>query len=83
MSEPYSLDHFSKELLEPMVKRFAEANAAEIIFRSNALEDALFMGLKPPTKWQRFKYKLEDIKKRFKDIWTIVSGGDIHKNCGY
>lgn len=84
MTDPlYSLDNYNKEILEPMVKRFAEAQAAEELFKSNCLEDMIFAGYIPATRWQRFKYKIEDYKQRCKDIWTILKGDDIHKNCGY
>lgn len=35
------------------------------------------------TRWLRFKNKMTDYKQRTKDIWTILSGGDIHKDCDY
>lgn len=68
--KPYTLENYTKQILEPMTQRFAED-----------LQNV--MGYVPPTKWQRFKYQMQDIKQRFKDVWTIVSGGDIHKDCGY
>jgi hypothetical protein len=66
----------------------ANANLAaqkfiEDMAKDNILADMLYYGYTPLTKWQRSKYKLADLKQRCKDIWTIVSGGDIHENCDY
>ena len=62
--------------------RFMASKYAEDIMKPNYLADMLFMGYKPPTKWQKFKYKLSDLKQRAKDIWTILKGGDVHEDCG-
>ena len=62
--------------------RFMAGKMADDLMKPNYLADMLFMGYKPPTKWQRFKNRLVDYKQRCKDIWTILSGGDIHENCG-
>lgn len=35
------------------------------------------------TKLEKFKMWYYDWKQRFKDCYTILSGGDIHENCGY
>lgn len=44
-----------------------------------------FKGFNYPklTRKEKFKYWLGDWRKRFKDCWTILRGGDIHENCGY
>ena len=63
--------------------RFMASNVAENLMRENHLANMLYYGHIPLTKWQRFKYKLQDIKQRCKDIWIIVTGGNIHENCGY
>lgn len=80
--QAYTLEEYSKQISE-ITRYFAEAAGYNLIMRKNALADMLAMGYMPPTRWQRFKYRIEDIKQRFKDIWIIVSGGDVHKNCGY
>lgn len=76
----YTIDDYAKQILQP---RFNACKVAEDLMRKDQLTDALFMGLKPLTKWQRMKLRLMDIKQRCKDIWTIVSGGDVHRDCGY
>jgi hypothetical protein len=82
-SKTYNLDDCDKQILSEATRRFAVASALEAQLKSNHLADMLAMGYKPPTRWQRFKYRLADLKQRCKDIWTIVSGGDVHENCGY
>lgn len=81
--KPYTLNEYNKQILEPMTRRFAETALYEQLMRKNSLANMLAMGYVPPTKWQRFKYRMQDIGQRFKDIWTIFSGGDIHKDCEY
>ncbi len=76
------MDDFSK-MLAHATNRFAAAAIAESITRENAFADMLYMGYTPPTRWQRFKYHILDYRQRCKDIWTIVSGGDVHEDCGY
>lgn len=73
-----------KLIEDELAARFNACCIAEQKALKQMYQDALYMGLKPPTKWQRLKYKLADIKQRCKDIWTIISGGggDIHENCG-
>ncbi len=78
----YTLDDYNEQLKKASM-RFLASSIAEDAMQKNCLADMLYMGYKPPTRWQRFKYRIEDIKQRFKDIWTIVSGGDIHRDCGY
>jgi hypothetical protein len=75
IEKQFNLDDFSK-----MLKQSNHLNniADELIRK-----DTLDLMYTPLTRWQRFKYRMDDIKQRFKDIWTIVSGGDIHRNCGY
>lgn len=81
INEPMTLKDYEKNILQDAVKRFASVNQWEIEARKRYIEHMLFYGIyKPSTKWQRFR---KDIKQRFKDIWTIVSGGDVHKNCDY
>lgn len=63
--------------------RYDACKIAEDLMRADRLADMLYMGYTPPTRWQRFKYRLQDLQQRCKDIWTIVSGGDIHDNCVY
>ena len=70
------------EILSKATARFLACRVAENLMRTNHLADMLAMGYKPLTCRQRFKYRIKDIKQRCKDIWTIVSGGDIHRNCG-
>lgn len=82
VSEQYTLADYNKQL-SGITNRFAVSAMAEDLMRKDALTDMLAMGYTPPTRWQRFKYRIEDIKQRMNDIWTIVSGGDVHKNCGY
>jgi hypothetical protein len=82
MDKQITLDDFSAQL-QVMTARFAAAKVVEDLSRKNHLLEMLMMGYKPPTKWQRFKYRLADLRQRAKDIWTILSGGDIHSNCGY
>lgn len=77
-----SLKDYHDKILEPMIEQFARAQIAELLSRRDLFEDMLFYGYKPPTRWERFKYKLNDYKQRCKDIWTIVSGGDVHRDCG-
>lgn len=82
VKQTYTLDDYNKLLVETTA-RFAACRVADEVLRKNALADMLYMGYTPPTRRQRFKSHIYDIKQRFKDIWTIVSGGDVHKNCGY
>jgi hypothetical protein len=63
--------------------RFAAARVAEDVVRQNMLADMLAMGYTPPTQWQRVKHWLADKRQRAADIWLILRGGDIHRNCGW
>lgn len=78
----FTLDDYAKHLNEA-TRQFAACKVVEDLMRQEHLADMLAMGYVPPTKWQRLKYRMQNIGQRFKDIWTIVSGGDIHKDCGY
>lgn len=75
-----NLDEY--EVILNASSRFKACKIAEDLMKTNALQDMLFMGVKPITKWQKFKYKIKDYKQRCKDIWTILKGSDIHENCG-
>lgn len=77
-----TLEDYNKKILKPMIEQFARAQTEELLSRNCRLEDMLFVGYKPPTRWERFKYRINDYKQRCKDIWTIVSGGDVHRDCG-
>lgn len=78
----YTLDDCNR-IISDASARFKAAAIADGIMKENALADMLAMGYKPPTRWQKFKYRMQDLKRRIKDIWIIVSGGDVHKNCDY
>jgi hypothetical protein len=82
-----------QKLTDDMVKRFAKLAEYKIedylnfelgIYDVKMLQwgDSIPAGYNP-TRWQRFKYKLADYKQRAKDIWTILKGDNIHKNCDY
>lgn len=73
--KPPTLDDYTKQILQPMLKRCAEN---EVKWHEEWLKQAEFCGYKPPTRKQRIKYWLQDKKQRCKDIWTILSGGDVH-----
>ena len=67
----------SKEWNEVMSRMAIEATDAMIV---RTLKPLPFI---PLTQKQKLKRRLKDLKQRCKDIWTIVSGGDIHENCDY
>lgn len=73
------------EMIRQVKTRYDACAISEDLLRKDYINDILFMGYKhkPPNRRQRFKLKLKDLKQRCKDIWTIVSGGDIHQDCGY
>jgi trehalose/maltose hydrolase-like predicted phosphorylase len=65
-----------------------------IVFRQNVFTNEMadkiirdnlnyFKNLPKPTRKQRLKWWWQDKVQRAKDIWTILSGGDVHKDCGY
>lgn len=78
-----TLEEYSKQILKPMTDAFVKSYLEEKFFKNAMIEDMKYYGMKPPTKWQRFKFKLGDYKQRAKYIWAILKGEDIHKNCGY
>lgn len=70
-----TLEEYKTRILEPCVKQFMSKHADDIM--------AMHLNNLPlPTYLECCKYKWQDIKQRAKDIWTIVSGGDIHDDCG-
>lgn len=78
--KPFTLDDYAKQVLAPMYERIAQD---EIKYHEEYERQLKFWGYKPPTRYQRFKAYWKDKAQRCKDIWTIISGGDIHDNCGY
>ena len=80
--EQITLDDYSK-LISDATVRFAAARVAEDLHRGDALADMLYMGYTPPTRLDRVRYWFKDKAQRARDIWIILSGGDIHENCGY
>lgn len=74
-----TLENYNKLILKPLVDKYVHKYASS---RDLDITDYL-LNVFPLTRWQRFKYKLTDLKQRCKDIWTIISGGDVHRNCGY
>ena len=82
-NKPLTIADYDKRILQPAMERFAACQAHKLIADEVFKNDGLFYGLKPPTKWQKFKYRLQDYRQRAKDIWTILRGKDIHENCGY
>lgn len=84
MSEkPFTIKDYEDQILKPAIKRFAECVIDEEVMRKEFIGDLAHYGYTPPTKWQKFKYRLQDYRQRAKDIWTILRGKDIHENCGY
>lgn len=77
--KPFTLDDWSEQIMKPMLQRCVEA---EVKMYEKYKEDLKFWGWKPPTRYERFKSFWRDKGRRCKDIWTIISGGDIHNNCG-
>lgn len=77
-----TLDDEDSTILAEATRRFMLCRIADDLTRKNMLADMMFMGYVPPTRWQRFKYRLRDIGQRGRDIWAILSGGDIHESCG-
>lgn len=76
----YTLDDYNR-IISDASARFKAAAIADGIMKENSLADMLAMGYTQPTRWQKFKYRIDDLKQRCKDILTIVSGGDIHDGC--
>jgi hypothetical protein len=83
MSDHLTLEEFNRSVLVDATRRFAASAISEELSRGNALADMLYMSCKPPTRWQRWKNRAENLRHRASDIWTIATGGDIHENCGY
>lgn len=86
MKEPivksnYTLEDYNEQVVK-VTARFTAAKIYEDLTRENILADMLHYGYKPPTRWQKFKYRVGNIVQRVKDVWTIVSGGDVHRDCG-
>lgn len=71
-----------KEITERFARSYDFEKAARDLMKENYYY-VLGGKPKPPTRWQRFKYRLQDLKQRAKDIWTILRGRDIHENCGW
>lgn len=68
-----------KEISDRFIQNYDWEKAARELMEENYI----FFDCKPPTRWQRFKRRLQDLKQRAKDIWTILRGKDIHENCGW
>lgn len=83
VEKPFTIKDYDEQILQPAIKRFAECKVMDNLTRANILADYEFYGGKKPTRWQKFKYRLQDYRQRVKDIWTILKGGDIHEDCGY
>ena len=87
--KPMTIADYDKEILQPAIKRFADLKITEYEAKEEFKFDVLFgskqwgIPYDPPTKWQKFKRRLYDYHQRAKDIWTILKGKDIHKDCGY
>ena len=78
--KPFLLEDYSV-MLDATV-RFAACKEAEKIMRDDVLKAFQFYGPLPePTRWEKFKYRMQDYSQRFKDMWTILKGDDIHKDC--
>lgn len=73
MKENLTLADYSEKILKPLANEMAREIAIEILKTPIGL---------PATRKQKFKWWIEDKKQRCKDIWTILTGGDIHENCG-
>jgi hypothetical protein len=78
--KPFTLDDY-KSMLEDATRRFA-IDYLELL-RSNPLLDMLSKDYIPPTRRQRLRNRLNDLRRRAKDIWTILRGGDVHEDCGH
>lgn len=70
-----TLNEYSKLMFQQNV--FLNSVAEDILKANHFIKD-----LPKPTRKQRFKWFWQDKMQRAKDIWTILSGGDIHKDCG-
>lgn len=78
-----TLDDYNKQILNEATIQYIVCKIDEDLARANILTGYMFVDGKPPTKYERFKYRIEDYRQRVKDIWTILKGDDIHKNCGW
>jgi hypothetical protein len=72
-----------EEILKNAAQRFIDCKLEDEAFKQNIFSDMLYYDYKPPTRWQRFKQIIKNFCEAIRDIWIIVSGGDIHKDCGY
>ena len=70
-----NIDEYSKRILEPAIKRYFENG--QIVQEIIKFEEFY----QPPTKWERFKDRMRDYRQRIKDIWTILKGDNVHKDC--
>lgn len=80
--QPFTLKEYDEQILSEATKRFAACAADKVIADNEFMKDAAFYGLKPLTRWQKFKRRIADYKQRYKDIWTILCGRDVHEDCG-
>lgn len=69
----FTLTDYNEQILEPMLRRQVDILYGQI---------QMFPPGPPPTRKRRIRWWIEDKKQRAKDIWTILSGSDIHENCG-
>lgn len=79
LSNDFTLEDYS-----PMITQYVNDQAdfkLDILY--GVLIDPRFKNRPKPTRWQKFKRQIEDYKQRARDICTILTGGDIHKDCGY
>lgn len=72
---PMTLDDFA--IIQSCVTRFRACKVAEDIIKKSWLEDALLMGYRPPTKWQRRKMRVKEFFGRFHLAWRALRGDDL------
>lgn len=71
-----NLEEYNRRAVRPQAERLA----AQIVEENEEFLSQLNQwGYKPPTRRERAKFWLRDKQQRIKDIWTILSGGDVHE----
>lgn len=78
VDKPFTLAEYNEKCVKPMIENMV-SHQLDILYGTIQL----FPPGPPPTRKQKIKRWIEDKKQRCKDIWTILSGGDIHENCDY